>query len=528
MMTKLTVPIMVYELEQGLVDSAKAAAAGADLVEFRIDHFTEDMLAIGDLVKGSKLPCIVTCRPVWEGGEYDGDEMERMSALQHAPGRSVEEGDEVGVDDHGVGPAYIDCELLAWEKSANIRQKVMNAVRGGSGLILSSHDFKERPRDLMQRVEKMVEADECRVIKVAWAAKSLRDNLEAFEIIERKWKPTIALCMGEYGLASRVLAKKFGALLTFAALGSDKGTAPGQPTVEEIKGLYRWDRLGKDTKVYGVVGYPVGHSMSPQIHNAGFDEVDFDGVYLPLPVGPSYESFKATIGTWLDYESLDFKGCSVTIPHKGNLLDFVREEGGEIEALTEKIGAANTLVKRDDGSLYAFNTDYAAALDSVCDRMGIERDGLKGKKVVVLGAGGVSRAIVAGFAGYGAEVVVYNRTVEKAEALAKEFGASAKAMSEVNAIDCEVLINCTPMGMHPNEDEMPVEADVLKAGMVVFDTIYNPLETKLLKAAKAKGCLVVSGGEMFVRQAAGQFEAWTGKKAPLDVFERELRKHLDL
>ncbi|WP_234698812.1 shikimate dehydrogenase [Poriferisphaera corsica] len=525
-MTKLTVPIMVYSVEQGLADAAKAAEAGADLVEFRIDHFGEweaGASGVGMLVEGSALPCIVTCRPVWEGGEYDGDEMERVSALEHV------------LESGGAGPAYIDFELLGWEKSANIRQKVKLAiehegqVRGvETGLVLSSHDFRGRPGDLLRRVEKMVEVDACRVIKVAWAAKSLRDNLEAFEIIEKRWKPTIALCMGEYGLASRVLAKKFGALLTFAVLSNQEGTAPGQPTVEDLKGLYRWDRLGKKTKVYGVVGYPVGHSMSPQIHNAGFDAVDYDGVYLPMPVAPEYEAFKATVGTWLDYQSLDFKGASVTIPHKANLLRFVEEEGGEVEELSRTIGAANTLVVREDGSLYACNTDYAAALDCVCEKMAIKREGLNGKRIAVLGAGGVARAIVAGYTAYGAEVVVFNRTVQKAEALAKEFGCEAKGMDEASTFKGDLIINCTPMGMHPNEGETPLAGYAFEMGMVVFDTIYNPLETQLLKDAKAAGCVTVSGGEMFVKQAAGQFEAWTGKDAPLDVFAKELKKYLGL
>ena len=322
---------------------------------------------------------------------------------------------------------------------------------------------------------------------------------------------------------SRVLAKKFGALLTFASIDHEHGTAPGQPTIAELKSLYRWDKLDKDTKVFGVIGDPVGHSMSPAIHNAGFDAVDYNGVYLPMRIPPEYEHFKATVGSFLAERSLDFKGASVTIPHKHNLLRFVEEMNGEIEPLASQIGAANTLTVHDDGSLYASNTDYAAALDSVCSAMGIERDGLQDKQVAVLGAGGAARAVVAGFTHYGANVTIYNRTIDKANALAQSFNAHSATLNEVNNASFDILINCTPIGMHPNEDATPYDftshqQPATNNPTVVFDTIYNPVETRLLCEAKAAGCVTVSGVEMFVRQAAAQFELWTGKQAPSERF----------
>lgn len=527
-MTRLTVPIMVHDLAQALADAARAAEFGADLVEFRIDRFTDDLPALGELVSRSALPCIVTCRPIWEGGEYDGDEQTRIAIFEHV----------------GLGarpPAYIDVELQAYQRSANLRQKVGLVVDHPeqvrpttTGLILSSHDFERRPADLLRKVAAMAEAPACRVIKVAWKAWSLRDNLEAFEIIRQDYKPTIALCMGEFGLASRVLAKKFGALLTFASLDKNSGTAPGQPTVEEIKRLYRWDAIRVSTQVFGVIGWPVGHSMSPAVHNAGFDAVGEDGVYLPMPIPPEYEHFKATVGAWVDAKWLDFRGASVTIPHKENLLRFVRERGGEVEPLAESIGAANTLAVRNDGSLYASNSDYAAVLDSVCEALSISREELAGKRVAVIGAGGAARAAVAGFAHHGATVVVYNRTMERAEELAAAFNGRtgkvvAAKLEKVCDACCDVYVNCTPIGMHPNVDATPVADGKCAAwgpGVVVFDTIYNPVETKLLRDAKAAGCLTISGVEMFVRQAATQFTLWTGKPAPLDVFRRVLHERL--
>lgn len=528
-MTHLTAAITVNTLEQALADGARAAEQGADLVEYRIDSFTDDPKAVTELVQRSALPCIITCRPTWEGGAYDGDEQTRISVLEHA----------------GLGarkPAYIDVELKAWQTSANLRQKVSLVVddpdrprQTDTGLILSSHDFQTRPSDLIRKVKDMADAPLCRVVKVAWQARSLRDNLEAFELIGQQVKPMIALCMGEAGLASRVLAKKFGALLTFAALENGPGTAIGQPTLHDIKTLYRWDALDAQTRVFGVIGHPVGHSMSPPVHNAGFDAAGVNAVYLPMPIPPEYEHFKATVSSWLAMPELHFGGASVTIPHKENLLRFVKEQNGEIETLAERIGAANTLSVRADGSLYACNTDYAAALDAVCDGLSIKRDGLKGKRVAVIGAGGAARAVVAGFCEYGAGVTVYNRTVEKAEALAGQFGASAVPMEALAGSRADVYINCTPIGMHPKVDASPLDAtpnpqspipNPLSPGTVVFDTIYNPIQTKLLRDAAAAGCVTIPGTEMFVRQGAAQFKLWTGEDAPLDVFRKVLGERL--
>lgn len=522
-MTHLAVSIFVDELAAAIAAARAAADAGADLVEYRIDRFTDDLAAVTALVEMSPLPCIITCRPAWEGGEYQGDDEDRLAVFAAAV---------AGVHQ----PAYLDVELAAWQRSPRWRERLLKIIHGDAaealpiGLILSSHDFEQRPRDLYQKVRAMAEAEDGRVIKVAWQARSLRDNLEAFELLEQQYKPTIALCMGRFGLPSRVLAKKFGALLTFAALDAEDVTAPGQPTLEELTRLYRWGALRRSTQVFGVIGWPVGHSRSPAIHNAGFDATGYDGVYLPLPIPPEYEHFKATVGAWLDFAPVDFRGASVTIPHKHNLLRFVRERGGEIEPLAETIGAANTLTVRGDGSLYASNTDYAAALDAVCDGLHIERAELASQRVAVIGAGGAAQAIVAGFAHYGAQVTIYNRTLERAEALAARFAASAGqvAAAPLEALpqaDYHVLINCTPVGMHPNVDASPLEQAAAWGpglpglpGVVVFDTIYNPAETRLLREAKAAGCQTISGVEMFVRQAAAQFELWTGLPAPLDAF----------
>lgn len=560
-MTWLAGSINVRDVEQATAMAARAAEAGADLVEYRLDEAPATgagLSSLSELAGRSPLPCIVTCRPAWEGGRFAGDEQSRAAVLAAACGGSVK-------------PAYVDVELKAWREGGPVRDAMAPLLGRGSGgevdadtdmadgaegsdgpgLILSTHDFERRPADLLSRIEAMAAEPRCRVIKAAWTARSLRDNLEAFELISHRYKPTIALCMGEFGLPSRVLAKKFGGFLTFASVDGVEATAPGQPTLSEMTGLYRWSKQTASTKVYGVIGWPVGHSMSPAIHNAGFDATGFDGVYLPMPIPPEYEHFKATVGGWIAAAGLDFGGASVTIPHKENLLRYVAEHGGEIEPLSASIGAANTLTLEADGRVSARNTDYAAALDAVCRAMRIERAELSGKRVAVLGAGGAARAIVAGLAGYGATVVIYNRTHERAAALAAEFSERAGAAGssgdglggkvvaarweKLCDACCEVFINCTPLGMSPKVDATPMPAEVMArmrkgegvgVGQVVFDTIYNPPRTKLLNEAEGAGATIVQGTEMFVLQAAAQFETWAQTPAPLETFRKVLYTHI--
>ena len=360
------------------------------------------------------------------------------------------------------------------------------------------------------------------VSKIVWTARTVRDNLEAFELLKTRQKPTIAFCMGEAGLISRVLAKKFGALLSFASLDNGSETAPGQITIEQMKNLYRWDAISSKTKVFGVVAEPVGHSMSPAIHNAAFSAVKFDGVYLPFLVHAGYESFKAFMESFLHFEGMDLSGLSVTLPHKENALRYLIEKGAEVEELAKKIGAVNTIIVEPGGKLRGMNTDYAAILDSITDAMEISRDGLAGKKIAVIGAGGTGRTVVAALAHVGADVTIFNRTPERAEELAREFHSKSgpvqsRHLEGTDLSFAEIIINTTSVGMHPKIDAMPISTEGLSASSVVFDTIYNPIRTRLLIEAEARGAKTISGVEMFVRQAAAQFRAWTDIEPPREL-----------
>jgi len=385
MPTLVCVPIAVTDAHAALADARAARDLGADLVEYRIDTWLEALIdqsrepleAALDLVAASALPCIVTCRPQWEGGDYHGDEPDRIDLL-------------AGLLAHDDGPRYVDLELEAFRRTPDLAHRLREVRRPeGRGLIVSVHDFDGRPSDLSRRLAAIHALGLADVLKVAYRARSLRDNLELFEITAAGAMPTIALGMGRFGLASRVLTPRFGGLLTFASLRDNTATAPGQPTITDLLGRYRFRAIGRATRVYGVVGFPVEQSMSPAIHNAGFEAAEFDGVYLPLPVAAgddaedSWASFKATIGAWIDDARLGFAGASVTIPHKENLVRFARERGYELDELSRVCGAANTLA-RTGGGWVVKNTDGPAAVDPLADRLG----GVDGKSIVVLGAGG--------------------------------------------------------------------------------------------------------------------------------------------
>jgi len=515
------VAIYVKSVEQARRDMALAAEAGADLVELRVDEFpAASGAALKALLKESIIPAIVTCRPIWEGGQSELEDEDRAIVLESAV-RS--------------GARFVDIELKALKQSeVALDEIVENAMDGDSAqVIVSSHDFTGRPEKLYNI---LTDLDSCGgdINKIVWTARTVRDNIEVFEALKTRQKPTIALCMGEAGLISRVLAKKFGAFLTFASLETDSGTAPGQISIADMKQLYRWDEINATTSVYGVVASPVKHSMSPAIHNAAFDKIGFDGVYLPLLVEPSYESFKAFMEMFLGFKPLHLSGLSITLPHKENALRYLTEKHADVEELAKRIGAVNTIAISPEGELQGTNTDYAAILDSITAKLNCTREALAEKRVAVIGAGGTGRTAVAALASCGATVVVYNRTKERADALAEEFnGKSGQVVSarmeKLCDSCCHVFINTTSVGMHPNVNESPLgEQDVkFTPETVVFDTIYNPIKTKLLQQAEAAGAKTIGGVEMFVRQAAGQFKLWTGREAPVDVMRKVIESHLN-
>ncbi len=522
-MTYLAVPIGTENVAAATEQIKAAKKCGAEMLELRTDYLVdldvEKMQAVLAAAKKTSLPVIVTCRDKAQGGATDLSAELRRQILAEAV---------------NAGADYIDCEFdnYVLSETKDLLQEALEAHRE-TGLILSAHNFDGPFEDLAATYEKIVAFQDSAIPKVVYTANHIDDCFDAFDLLAQKDRDAIVLCMGQAGMITRILAKKFDGFASFACADSDHATAPGQVTVKDLKELYRWDHIDEHTEVFGVVGYPVGHSLSPAIFNACFDKQEINAVYVPLMVEGEKEEFYVFVHNVVSRGGgggtgggLGFGGFSVTIPHKAHALDYVNHAGEFVEPLAENIGAVNTLKIGFGGIISGYNTDYAGAMDALTSTLGIERHDLHKMDVAVIGAGGVARAVVAGLTDVGAKVTVYNRTVSKAEALAEEFGCRYAGLDKIEKMEAEVIVNCTSIGMHPNVDESPVPADCINKSMAVFDTVYNPIETLLLKEAKAKGAKTVNGAEMFIGQALAQYKIFIGDDADEDVIRETVFSRL--
>ncbi len=531
-MTHLAVPISAGSLNEARQQIRDALATGAEVLELRTDYLqvlsepsVVNLLGEVRSVSRTPVPVIVTCRDPGEGGAGTHPERQRVEILLAAL--------EAGAD-------FIDFEYANFiERGNDQRIRAALAEHPKSRLILSAHKFQGRFTNIRWGYEDILKACPEAIPKLVYTAGHINDCFEAFDLLHETQGERIVFCMGEAGLISRILAKGLGSFVTFASLNEQAATAPGQLTVDALKGPYRYDGIDAETELFGVIADPVAHSLSPAIHNACFAEAGMNRLYLPLLVKGGQEAFDQFLDNIGARPWLDFRGFSVTIPHKHSALRYVQDQGGFLEPLAEKIGAANTLVigwqrqaEFADGldasagapvetggrrQLAAYNTDYAGALDAITTGMGTDRKALRDLPVAVVGAGGVARAIVAGLTDAGAKVTIYNRTLQRARDLAADFGCESAGLDGLSRLNAKLLINCTSIGMHPHVDATPVPADYLQPDMAVFDTVYNPPETLLLRQAKEKGAKTIDGLTMFVNQAAAQFKLFTGLPANADL-----------
>ena len=455
----------------------------ADMVELRLDGVKD--LDVAGALADRRRPAIVTCRPRWEGGgHFDGSEDDRFRILRQAA---------------DLGAEYVDLEWKA-------ERRFYEACRGRTRVIVSSHDFDGTPADLRARVAAMrgMGGD---VVKVAVAARSAGDCLalkRAFEGDEAH----VAIAMGAPGQFTRLLPAWTSSLWTYGGTN-----APGQVSTDDLVNRYRVRETTSATKVYAVTGSPLGHSASPAMHNAAFSALGLDAVYVPLEARDANEFFSLA-------ELVALSGASVTIPLKQALLT----SAVSVDGLPAEIGALNTL-RRGPAGWEGRNYDVAGFLAPL-DRRHIE---LKGRRVVVLGAGGAARAAVRGLASRGADVEISARRPEAAHALACELNVQAGAFDVAQGRpEWDILVNTTPAGMWPRVDETPVSAAALSgaAGKVVYDLVYNPLDTTLLRLARTAGATTIGGLEMLVGQACLQFEFWTGRQAPREVMDLAARSYV--
>lgn len=463
---------------------------GAKLVELRLDYIN-GQINLKRLLGDRPGPVIVTIRRPPDGGKYAGSEEERRVLLRTAIADGVE---------------YVDLE-----------DDTADAIRryGKTKRIVSHHDFRKTPEDLEEIHSRLAKLDPD-VIKIATLANHPRDNLRMLRLVKESKVPTIGICMGDIGTPSRLLCGRAGAPFSYATFHHERSLAPGQLSFQQMREIYDYDRVTAETEVYGVIGDPIAQSMSPLVHNAAFRALGHDKVYIPFRIP------REDLNSFLDdAPELGIKGLSVTIPHKESVLKRVAKVDGAVRG----VAAANTLVFEGE-QIAGYNTDYRAAMDGLI--AALEADGksadMAGKVALVLGAGGAAKAIAFGLQRRGAEVVIASRTRERAEKLAEALGSKSVDWGTRHNFWVDFLINCTPVGMHPHVDETPYDKHYLKPSMLVFDTVYNPESTLLVKDARLRSCTVVTGVEMFIRQAALQFKLFTDQEAPADLMRDVLKR----
>ncbi|MEX0671237.1 MAG: shikimate dehydrogenase [Pirellulales bacterium] len=466
---------------------------GIRLVELRLDYLQGEV-QVKRLLKDRPCPVIVTCRRKTDGGRWEHSEDARLRLLRTA---IVEGADYVDLEDDvaaGV-PRY-----------------------GATKRIVSHHDFQKTPANLTYLHKRLASMD-ADVIKIATMANHPTDNLRMLEMVHASKSPTVGICMGDIGVPTRVLAGRSGAPFTYATFNEDRALAPGQIGWRQMQEMYRYDSIKPSTRIYGVVADPVAHSLSPVVHNAALAAAGIDAVYLPFRVpAEQIDEFLSASARW------PLAGLSVTLPHK----EAVLRHAARVDDLVKAIGAANTLSFAANG-IVASNTDATAAVESLAAALETDEqpsggDGLGVKTAIVLGAGGAARAVAFGLKQRGIEVTVASRTVERARKIAAEVGCKAVDWSARHRMPFDCVVNATPVGMHPNVNESPYEKEHLRPYMAVFDTVYNPENTLLIKEARSVGCRIVTGVDMFVRQAAIQFRIWHGTEPPQQVMREALKR----
>jgi 3-dehydroquinate dehydratase/shikimate dehydrogenase len=458
------------------------AVADADLIELRLDGLSDPSVA--GALEGRRRPVIITCRPAWEGGAFAGSEEERRGLLAGALAQGAE---------------YVDIEWRA-------RFDGLIRETAGRRIVLSSHDFHGVPIDLRERVHTM-RSTGAEVVKVAAAMTSLSDCLPLLELAAEHRRQDQAGCvligMGPCGLATRVLPGRFGSAWSYAGALNELGQVSARALLDE----YGLRTVDEETEIYGLVGAPVSHSVSPAMHNSAFRATGLNAVYLPFPAAGAddFVRFGKAIG---------IKGASVTVPYKVVLADHM----DEVYSVARRVGAINT-IRAENGRWIGGNTDASGFLETLHNRVPLEHT-----RTSVLGAGGAARAVAVAMASGGAGVRIHARNRAQAEEVAALTSATvAPWPPEPGSWD--LLINCTTVGMYPHVDETPLAADQL-TGRHVYDLIYNPPVTRLMREATAAGCQVIGGLEMLVAQAHEQFRWWTGRRPPPGVMREAALERL--
>jgi 3-dehydroquinate dehydratase / shikimate dehydrogenase len=476
------------------VEMAKLVRAGlreTPTIELRLDWLRNDSERVRFLhwLKKNRprnATFLATCRRREGGGKLRGGIQAELYWLNEA---------------RQAGCNWCDLEIETLRK---LPGKTLSELGLPEHILLSLHDFQRMPARL--RDMRSAEASGTDALKIAAHADTIGGSLRLLKMV-RSSPNLVAVPMGEVGLPARILALRVGSALAYAPVG--EATAPGQVSLHALKHLYRAHKLTHRTRVYGVIGDPVGHSLSPLLHNTGFIERKIDAVYLPFLVKDLRDFLKAV-------SEFGIRGFSVTIPHKQSILRHLKE----CDLLAAEIGAVNTVVVRRDGSLYGCNTDYIGILRALEKKLS-----LAGSRVLIFGAGGVARAAAFALAKAGASVAVYARREKAARELAKAVGGEVVPRRALQNESFDAILNATPIGMHPHDGISPLSPKELNC-RIVMDLINRPEKTQLLKLAARKGIATVSGVEMFIPQGVAQWELWTGLHAPESAMRRAVLRAL--
>jgi 3-dehydroquinate dehydratase/shikimate dehydrogenase len=469
------------ETLRGLRDALKESRT----VELRLDWLKNDAelkRLLAKLRVDRKKTCVIaTLRRREAGGKYAGTRVEQLEWLKAAV---------------SAGCAWCDLEVESAERldSSALRE----LQRAGARVMISFHDFRGTPHDLRAVVRRL---DRCRgdAIKIAAEARTLTDGALLLKLARGR-RNVVAVPMGEAGLPGRVLALKAGSALAYAA--TTTATAPGQLSIAEMRSEYRADALDRKTSVYGVIGDPIAHSLSPVMHNAAFKARRVNAVMLPFFTRDLRDFLKARA-------LLNVAGFAITLPYKEAILKHL----SGCDPLAARIGAVNTVVVRGGGKLYGYNTDYVGVLQALASRVR-----LAGSRVLLVGAGGAARAAAFALVEAGAIVCICARRESQSRALARAVGGEAISRQRLRGEFFDAIINATPLGLHPG-DASPLRAIELNC-RVVMDMIYRPMRTALIRLAERRGIETVPGTEMFLAQGIAQWEIWMGERAPEKIMRR--------
>ena len=475
----IAVPIVASTTKEALKDM-RDASKSADIIELRLDYIGDLDLEI--LLAKRIKPVIVTARSQADGGKIEIGESRRIRLIEKAI---------------KLGAEYVDVELsLGSEKIKRIISR-----KGKTKVIVSYHNFDRTDEKEIVQKYKQIKRLKPDVIKIVTFANSIEDNAVMIRLIKqavKEKKEIISFCMGEKGEVSRILCAPLGSFVTFASLRKGKESAPGQMDAKTLNDVYGINKL-KMPKIFGLIGNPVKQSKGIFIHNNAFRKRGMNKVYVNFLVddlASFVRSFRKLI-----------KGFSVTIPFKSEIMKYI--DGVDLTA--GKIGAVNTVIN-EDGKLIGYNTDVKGAINVIESKMKI-----KNKRVLMIGAGGVARAISYGIKDKGGKLIILNRTASRAKSLGNELKCEYGGLDKLDKVmGVDAIINATSIGMVPNINEMPIGKDKLKRiakkGTLVFDSVYNPRKTKLLKEAEKLGCNIADGYDMFINQADEQFKLFTGRR----------------